>query len=55
VLGDQEGAVIVEYAVLFSIFSIAAIAGLEFIAGSGFTALSYLGTELQNYGLRNGQ
>ena len=54
-LGDQVGAVVVEYAVLFSIFSVALIAGLEFVAGAGFTALNYLGSELQNYGLRNGQ
>ncbi len=51
---DENGAVLVEYALVLALLSFGFIAGMYVIDGATATALTNVQAELLNYGLRNG-
>jgi Flp pilus assembly pilin Flp len=53
-LGDEAGAVLVEYALVLALLSLAFIAGFKGIEAATSTALSSLQNNLLQYGMRAG-
>ena len=51
---DESGNVLVEYALVLSLLSLAFMGGMLAVETATSTALNTVQTELLNYGLRNG-
>jgi Flp pilus assembly pilin Flp len=52
---DEQGAVMVEYALVLALLSLAVVSGMKAIETAAATTLNSTSSELTQYGLRSGQ